>query len=324
MTAPDQSADMQVGVKAPPKGDMVQRLNLNLLYPLDAILHAPTLTEAGRRVSLGQSTMSHALRKLRAHFGDNLVLMTGGEWQLTALGLTLRDDVRRVLREVENTLSLSREFDPATTTEAITVAATETTEQMLLGRLILNSSKSAPGLTVNIMPVDHQNPRRSLDQGADILIVAEDMAIDQMETMPILTDHVACMIWQEHPRLRDCWEISEEQYRNGRHIVSGNEKTDAVALDRSGLEMLRNRRICVRTTSFATVPAFVVGTDLIATGSSWLFQSYAASMPLKVIPAPFAERENTIVAQWPRHRNKPLLTWFLAQIRALPLRHTRY
>ncbi len=100
MTAPDQSADMQVGVKAPPKGDMVQRLNLNLLYPLDAILHAPTLTEAGRRVSLGQSTMSHALRKLRAHFGDNLVLMTGGEWQLTALGLTLRDDVRRVLREV--------------------------------------------------------------------------------------------------------------------------------------------------------------------------------------------------------------------------------
>jgi len=28
----------------------VHRLNLNLLYPLDAILHAPTLTEAGRRV----------------------------------------------------------------------------------------------------------------------------------------------------------------------------------------------------------------------------------------------------------------------------------
>ncbi|MDC9031774.1 LysR family transcriptional regulator, partial [Pseudomonas aeruginosa] len=52
----------------------MHRLNLNLLYPLHAILHAATLTEAGRRVRLSQSAMSHALRRLREHYRDDLVI----------------------------------------------------------------------------------------------------------------------------------------------------------------------------------------------------------------------------------------------------------
>ena len=42
----------------------LRRTNLNLLYALDAILNAPSLTEAGRRVLLTQPEMSAALRKL--------------------------------------------------------------------------------------------------------------------------------------------------------------------------------------------------------------------------------------------------------------------
>jgi DNA-binding transcriptional LysR family regulator len=84
----------------------VHRLNFNLLYPLDAILHAPTLTEAGRRVRLSQSAMSHALGRLRVHLGDDLVVRVGGDQQLTPLGMALRAEVRRVLRDVDGTLDL--------------------------------------------------------------------------------------------------------------------------------------------------------------------------------------------------------------------------
>ena len=84
----------------------------------------------------------------------------------------------------------------------------------------------------------------------------------------------------------------------------------------TGADMLRARRIHVRTTSQATLPTIVIGSDLVATGSAWLFQQYACVMPLKVVTAPFARNWNTVLAQWPRHRQTPMVNWFVDQIRA--------
>jgi DNA-binding transcriptional LysR family regulator len=300
----------------------VHRLNLNLLYPLDAILRAPTLTEAGRRVRLSQSAMSHALRRLRDHFGDDLVTYAGGGQHPTPLGLALRAEVRRVLREVEGALNLSLMFDPLTTTQTITIATSETIEQMLLGPVLRALSTLAPGLTVDLIPIDVNAPQHSLDQGADLVLLTEEAAIPGMESLPILTDQAACMIWNEHPDLKDVDDISEAQYRAARHIVARGEMTATFPLESLGADMLRARHICVRTTSQATLPTIVIGSDLVATGSSWLFQNYASIMPLKVITAPFPRKANVIVAQWPRYRHDPMVAWFVGQIRAHHVRIT--
>lgn len=294
----------------------VRRLNLNLLYPLDAILQAPSLTDAGRRVRLSQSAMSHALRRLRDHFGDDLVTYTGGSQHATPLGKALRAEVRRVLREVEGALSLSLTFEPLTTTQTITIATSETIEQMLLGPVLRALSTLAPGLTVNLMPIDVNAPERSLDQGADLVLLAEEAAIHGLESLPIITDNASCMIWKEHPVLHNVDDISEIQYRAARHIVARDEMTATFPLDPLGADLLRARHICVRSTSQATLPTIVIGSDLVATGSTWLFQNYASIMPLKVMLAPFSRKGNVIVAQWPRYRRDPMVAWFVDQIRA--------
>ena len=299
----------------------VRRLNLNLLYPLDAILQAPTLTEAGRRVRLSQSAMSHALRRLRDHFADDLVTHTGGNQHPTPLGLALRGEVRRVLRELEGSLNFSLAFDPLTTARTITIGTSETIEQMLLGPVLRGLSTSAPGLTVNLLPIDVNAPHRSLDQGAELILLTEEAAIPGLETLPILTDYAACMVWNEHPDLEDVHDISEAHYRAARHVVARDEMTATFSLDPLGAELLRARRICVRATSQATLPTIIIGSDLIATGSSWLFQNYASIMPLKLITAPFPRKPNVIIAQWPRYRHDPMVAWFLEQIRAHHAQH---
>lgn len=171
----------------PPQPDdaaPVHRLNLNLLYPLDAILHAPTLTEAGRRVHLSQSAMSHALRRLRDHFGDDLVTHAGGDQQLTPLGQALRNEVRRVMREVEGTFSYTLNFDPLTATDAITIAAPEAIEQMLLGPVLRRLSQEGPFLRVTLMELDTEDPRRSIDEGADLLLLPEEAAVAALNLQP--------------------------------------------------------------------------------------------------------------------------------------------
>lgn len=305
------------GMNASLDGDdaPVRRLNLNLLYPLDAILHAPTLTEAGRRVFLSQPAMSHALRRLRDHFGDDLVTHAGGDQHLTPLGLALRDEVRRVMREVEGTFNYSLDFDPLTSTRTLAVAAPEAIEQMLLGAILKRLSSIAPFLTVDLMPLDINDPRRSLDDGADLLLLPSGAALPGQETVPILTDPASCMIWSEHPELADCNYLTEAQYRAARHIIARNATTPVVPLDEAGVGMLKDRRIAVRTTSQATLPNIVTGSDLMATGSSWLFQYYASLMPLKVLQPPFECEPTLVVAQWAGHRRRdPMLTWFVDQI----------
>ncbi len=315
---------LKENVRASPAGEApVHRLNLNLLYPLDAILHAPTLTEAGRRVRLGQSAMSHALRRLREHFGDDLVTHAGGEQHLTPLGLALCGEVRRVLRDVDATFNFALSFDPLTSTDTIIVAATEAVEQMVLGPVLRRLSVSAPGMFVEMMALDPNEPEKAVEQGADLLLLPAEKAMTGPETLSIITDQAACMIWDQHPQLADCTDITEAQYRAARHIVARGEMTDTFPTDAAGADMLRARRIRMRTTSQATLPTIVIGSDLVATGSMWLFQQYASIMPLKVVTAPFARNSNTIVAQWPRHRHAPMVTWFVDEIRACHRNHGR-
>lgn len=305
----------RVEIRTPPGDTPLRKLNLNLLYPLDAILRARSLTEAGRQVRLSQPAMSHALRRLREHFADDLVVHLGAEQQLTPLGLALRPEVQRVMREVEGAFNFSLAFDPMTTTGAIKVATSEAIEQMLLGEVLRNLSTVAPGLSVSISPLDSARPRRALDDGADLLLLPGACALEGLETLPILNDQASCMIWIDHPTLRDCNDLSEDQYRAARHIVARGELTESFPLDAAGAEMLRARHICVETSSQATLPAIVIGSDLVATGSVWLFQYYASMMPLKVVTAPFTRRQSQIVAQWPKHRRDPMLAWFVDQIR---------
>ena len=290
----------------------MHRLNLNLLYPLHAILHAPSLTEAGRRVRLSQSAMSHALKRLREHFSDDLVTHTGATRNLTPLGLALRDEVRRVMQEVEGTFNFALDFDPATSTQTITIATPEEIEQMLLRPVIRQLASQAPGMSVKLLPLAAAQPHLVLDDGADLLMISENYADPQFETLHILNDHASCLVCADHAVLGDGYETTADRYRAARHVVPHGEVSSSLAVTKEGFELLEARRIAVQATSQATLPAMVIGSDLVATGSSWLFQYYASIMPVRTVSAPFPTRETAYVAQWAPHRKRdPMLVWLL-------------
>ncbi|MBA4750659.1 MAG: LysR family transcriptional regulator [Sphingopyxis sp.] len=292
------------------KWSPVRRLNLNLLYPLDAILNAPSLTEAGRRVCLSQSAMSHALRRLRAHFNDELVEHASGVQVLTTLGSALRPEIRRLMGELEGAFNFSLDFDPSNSTRSITIAASEAIEFLLLTRFQRRVSLEAPGLSLSILPLDILAPERSLEMGADVLLLPAFAAKASLETKPLLVETLACMVRADHPALDKNGSISPATYAAADHIVALSDQTAAVPSDPGGENMLAARNIGMRVTSQAAIPWFILESDLIATGSSWLFQAYASMMPLAVSAAPFAAQRVPIVLQWSAsRRHDPMLAW---------------
>ena len=71
-----------------------QKLDMNLLAALDALLADPHVTRAAERLNVTQSAMSGSLARLREYFDDELVRQAGRRMVLTPLGKELRDPVR--------------------------------------------------------------------------------------------------------------------------------------------------------------------------------------------------------------------------------------
>jgi hypothetical protein len=128
-------------------------------------------------------------------------------------------------------------------------------------------------LTVDVIPLDVGAPMQAPERGAELLLLPCDMALKELETLPILKDHLAGLIWIRHFELGEQFEISEAEYRAARHIISRDERMPMLTFERRTMALLSARRIAMRTSSQATLPSIIMGSDLIATGGSWLSQT---------------------------------------------------
>ncbi|KQN00091.1 hypothetical protein ASE78_17640 [Sphingomonas sp. Leaf25] len=297
------------GVDARP----IRRLNLNLLYALDAILRSRTLTEAGRSVSLSQPAMSMSLRRLRDHFRDELVLYRGADRQLTALGEALRPHIARVMRDVTQAFGLSLDFDPLAARRSISIAADEAIELMFLRSVVPDILRAGPGLDVRLAPFHYGSVDRMFDEGVDIAIVPEMMAGPTTNILPLFDHGLVGMICDRHPTFGD--SLSLREYRDGRHAALVEDAERIASFAQSDTPPFSDRRIVVRTGHCAMLPHLVIGTDLIVTASNWLTQYFASILPVRLVDLPVPGELMRMVAAWPEHRsNDPLIHWLLDRI----------
>jgi DNA-binding transcriptional LysR family regulator len=291
----------------------LRRLNLNLIYSLDAILHAPSLTEAGRRIHVGQPAMSGALRRLREQFGDPLVTYTGAEPRLSALAQALRPKVRQLLHGIDETFRLSLTFDPATARRTFRIATGEALEIMLLGRAIGAVLSKAPFVDIEIVPLDPAVPASAFDQGADLIILPRRLGVAGMRERPLMEDQLSCMICDRHPHIGQ--SISLEEYLAMPHAVVSDALWPAAHFTLSARDVLARRTIRLRTRLYAALPQLLPGTPLVATGSAWLLQHQASMGKLRVLRIPFAVEPDVIVAQWPSGGgDDPAIEWLLGHL----------
>ncbi len=90
----------------------LRRLDLNLLFVLDALLEEPTITRAAQRLQLSQPTVSASLAKLRDVFSDELFVRSHGTMNATPLAMSLREPVSNVLRLIRHDIRRDRALMP--------------------------------------------------------------------------------------------------------------------------------------------------------------------------------------------------------------------
>lgn len=145
--------------------------DLNLLKVLDALLREQSTVRAGQRIGLSQPAVSAALARLRAAFGDPLLIRDGQGLQPTEFALTLSGPVRALLEDAAAVLARPV-FDPATATDTFRLAAPDFFTQVLLPDLVAHLEREAPGVTLRYSDAIGRTNFEDLRDGRTDLVFA--------------------------------------------------------------------------------------------------------------------------------------------------------
>ena len=109
----------------------LRNVDLNLLTIFDKLIEHQNVSSAANDLGMTQSAVSHALSRLRSHFGDELFIRTPKGMVPTALALRLKPELQSVLNDIRFLMDSKPAFDPATSKHKFTIGISEYAAQAL-------------------------------------------------------------------------------------------------------------------------------------------------------------------------------------------------
>jgi len=293
-------------------------IDLNLLAVLGALLEHRNVTRAGERLSLSQPTMSGALARLRQHFGDELLVRSGREYQLTPAAIRLMPAVREALAQADRTLSAPAPFDPATSARRFSIAISGQSLLSLNG-LAQRVREQAPRVHLDTWPVTPAllEAGRAGLLGYDVVVAPAGFWADGAPEV-IARDRLVYVADPANPRLRDgtltAGDLQALPHAAARLPHPGAHPATA-ALERLGI----TPAVVVTTGGWLPLAFLVAGTDLVAAIPERLARrvSAAAGVAIVTVTDPrLAAIELAEAAWWhPMRAADPALTWLRATLR---------
>lgn len=296
-----------------------QRIDLNLLVALDALLAERNVTRAAERLHMTQSAMSGVLARLRDYFEDPLLVPVGRTLRLTPRAESLVQPVREIILKVDSTLGVRPQFEPATARRHFTFIASDYLSHVLLAEAVRRIGQQAPHLSFEIRP-SSENMVQDLEQGKlDFSIVPAHLTSPDHPQAVLFEDSYHVIACRQHPELQQ--GITLAQYQALGHVVYQNERGINPWFEQwYANEHGATRRIEVVTHGFGLIPRFVVGTRRIATVQTRLAKQFEQGMPVRLLPPPMETPRLTEVLQWHRYRaDDPGLQWVRDQLIVLAL-----
>ena len=252
----------------------INRIDLNLLVYLDALLRERNVTQAAHQLNLSQPAMSNGLRRLRELFNDPLLVRTSDGMTPTERALELEPVVREVLTIIDRAVQPRSAFEPKEAQRVFRIMASDYAESTLLPTVLGQLRTLAPGLTLDIMtPSDVSF--------MDVERGKVDMVINRFDSMPqsfhqihLWDDSFSCLLSPENPVLKD---FTLDSYLKANHVwVSKTGMGVGVGVDPDDVQRLgwvdaalnklgKKRQIRVFTRHYQAAMTMAEQNDLIVT-----------------------------------------------------------
>ena len=263
-----------------------ERLDLNLLTALNALLELRNVSAAARKLHLSQSAMSGALNRLRDYFGDELLVPSGRQMILTPKAEGLSKPVRDALLLIRSTITTPQAFDPKTTDRTFSIVCSDYVYAILMAETLRKASEAAPSAGFDLgFPNTQAN--ESFDRGeVDLMITLETHMSDRHPMEKLFEDDFCLIADKENPLAEKPMDLTT--YEAAPHVVVYFGSGHFPGIQDTLLEQRKiSRRIEVRVPTFSAVAESVAGTGRVATMQRRYAEYLRRIYPLALLPLPF-------------------------------------
>jgi LysR family nod box-dependent transcriptional activator len=261
-----------------------KHLDLNLLVVLDVLLREHGVSRAAERLNLSQPAMSAALGRLRSYFNDEILVSHGKRMIPTAHAQGLAPLVRKTLADIDQLISASAVFDPATSQRTFRIVASDYATTVLLVPLLERLAGTAPHVCLDIAAPAPQ-AMEQLDRGEiDLVIAPEQFLSAEHPTRLLVAERFVVVGWKGNPVFRR--PLTEEAFFDHGHIAVAMIDTPSFA-EQALAAHGRKRSIEVTAPSFLSVPWMLPNTLRLSVMHERLARVMVKRLPLVMSPMPF-------------------------------------
>jgi DNA-binding transcriptional LysR family regulator len=273
----------------------IERVDLNLLAPLAALLEERHVSHAAEVSGMSQPAMSRALQRLRDTLGDELLVRTPQGYRLTPRAERVQRQLRAVLPRLESLFAPER-FDPAEAAETFRVVGTDYS-RVLAPTVFRRVFQQSPRSTMR-MRSWHYAVYDDLDRGlVDLVFYAKSDEMPALRTEHLFDDRFLCVLDAEHP-LAGLPEMPLADYLEASHVIVDTTGERQTAIEGRLDELGARRRAGLTVPYHSLAAASVLGTHLVLTLPERLLAQQPAGPGLRVMPAPEEIRPMDYCMAW--------------------------
>ena len=293
----------------------LRAVDLNLFVALDALLTDRHVTKASDRIGLSQPAMSNALGRLRAMFGDELLVRTSTGMMATPRALELVEPLRQLLRQVERILESDAAFDPASSERAFTIRMSDILAYLILPALLARKPQPSR-LTYSIL---HLPPERTVEAlERDEIDVAVSMGLEHSNAIrfeKVLKDRMVCVMRSTHP-IADR-PLTFDGFMAQEHLKQSMSPTDQRFVDSVLAGMGHSRRITLNVPHWLVVPHILKQTNLLVVMPG-LLATALMDDELRMFELPFDSAPFDWMMYWHRRYDQSIANrWIREELRSV-------
>jgi DNA-binding transcriptional LysR family regulator len=312
----------------------LRNFDLNLLIVFDAVFDEHSIAAASERLSLSESAVSHALRRLRRALSDELFVREADGMRPTAKARQFAIPVKSALDRLAAALG-GEPFDPARAIRSFSIGASDFATTTIIPRLLESIARTAPSVDIYILPANRVDMIRQLDEGHIEMAIGWFATVpERFSRMKLLDEDSVFIVRRGHPLASEA--LTMQRILDFRHVAVNFLGSDAGLIDgflpergvlrRVHMEVAaleapqrlgKDARIAVTVPHFWCLPSILMRCDLVASVPRALAMEFVKRFGLVMLADPGGPNAVAVEAIWDRQQETdPAMLWLRSEISA--------
>lgn len=294
----------------------INNYDLNLLVAFRLMMEVRNVSKVADKLNIGQSAMSHVLKRLRTQFNDPLFNKTSQGMVPTLRAEELYRGLIAPLDELTQALQATQQFSPSTSERVFIIGTSDYFEKLLLNKLILHLSIVAPGIQLRCVNFDDDDLAKEL-QTVDFVFGRFSNPNQNLYKRKLWQDEFVTVVRRDHSRIKDN-NLTLEQFLEENHVLISPSGGGISMVDKELSAQGHQRNVVLTTHLFSTPLDVVACSDMITTMPKLLAEHSYQKNKIKLLKPPVYLAPFEINILWgPYKHNDPAHKWFREMINSI-------